>query len=824
MIAAGNPLDRDRGRCAGLAPLLIRAALLILAAPLGTATLGIPASAGAATTNGAAFGDLPPPPAPGTADTLAPQQLELELIVNGRATGRIVPVIAAQDRFRLYGRDLEAAGIKIAAADAMIDLASLEGVRADYDAPRQRLYLTVSPDYLPQQQIAAKRRKVTPASYDMGALLNYDAYVSGGDDKPRASLFHEARVFSRAGVLSTSGALRTGRGKSYVRYDTYFRRSDEATATTIEVGDFITRSLPWAPAVRLGGIQVSRDFSVRPDVVTYPLPTFRGSAALPSTVELIVGGQRIAGGAVDPGPFALETLPPINGYGEANLIVTDMHGRAIEQSLPFYVSSALLRPGLTDFAVAFGAFREHYGTRNFDYGGVAASASARRGVTEALTIELRAEIAGDMSLAGGGAVLRLGHMGTLSGSYSRSFRSRGDGGDGGQLTLGYDYQTRIFSIGLRHTRRSSGYTDLGLLDGRILGGGHPGWERVTAATLSLSLGSAGTVGLGYFDIGREAGADSRLANASWSMPLWRGSRLHASASRIFEDDDWSGAFTLSVPLGGRGGTLSGGLAGQSGDGAVWRADYARPVPVAGGFGWSASALGQGGDLDWRGDVSWRTDPVQLRAGAYGAGDVTGWFGASGSLVFIDDALFAANRVADAFVVVNTGTADIPVRYENQLIGRTNDDGQLLIPSASAWYPAKYEIDPLGLPADVKVGVTEQRVAVAAGGGHVIRFAIEKRRPARAVLRDAEGDYIAAGAQVTIDGSADTIVGWDGLLFVETIGDEAGSRHISVALADGSQCTAAFTAPPIAPGTAPGTALDGGGDVTIVDLGELTCRS
>lgn len=42
-----------------------------------------------------------------------------------------------------------------------------------------------------------------------------------------------------------------------------------------------------------------------------------------------------------------------------------MHGRTIQTSMPFYVSSALLRPGLSDFAVAFGAFREHYGVRNF---------------------------------------------------------------------------------------------------------------------------------------------------------------------------------------------------------------------------------------------------------------------------------------------------------------------------------------------------------------------------------------------------------------------------------------------------------------------------
>lgn len=770
--------------------------------------LASPASAAA---NGSAYGDLPPPPQIRAArEPDGPNRLELELVVNSRASGRVVSVLLDRGHYMLRRADLHAVGIRIDAEGETIDLAALDGVRADYDAPRQRLYLTVSPDYLPQQRLETRDRRVAPASYDMGALLNYDVYVSGGAGKTHASLFHEARMFSRAGVISTTGVLRSGRGKSYIRYDTYFRRSDEATATTIEVGDFITRTLPWAPAVRLGGLQVSRDFSVRPDVVTYPLPEFRGSAALPSTVELIVGGQRVAGGAVDPGPFAIDTLPPINGYGEANLIVTDMHGRATQQSLPFYVSSALLRPGLTDFAVAFGSFRENYGTRNFDYGGVAGSASARHGVSDALTLEVRAEIADDMALAGGGAVVRLGKVGTLNGSYSRSFRNQGDGGDGSQITFGYDYQTRAFSIGLRHTRRSTGFTDLGLRDR-----GRSGWERVSAATLSLSMGPAGTLGLGYFDIRRELGNDARLANASWSLPLWMGTRLNASASREFEDDSWSGALTLSVPLGGRGGTLSGGVAARTGDTAAWRADYSRPVPVSGGLGWSASALGQGNNVDWRGDMTWRTDPIQFRAGAYGSDDATGWFGASGSLVFIDNELFAANRVSDAFVVVNTGAPDIPVRYENQYIGRTNGGGQLLIPSASAWYAAKYEIDPLGLPADVKVGAVEQRVAVPAGGGHVVRFDVERLRPARAILKEADGDYVPAGAQASIDGADDTVVGWDGLLFIDTIGMDGGEqRTIRVVLPNGNRCTAAFTTPrpPSVPDTAP-----------VVDLGELICR-
>lgn len=782
----------------------------------------VPVAAGATT----GFGDLPPPPR--TADRLdqtMTQRLELELVVNGLATGQIVPARLEANRFALRPADLHKAGLALpgggsanGAAQDWLFVDSLAGVAADYDAPRQRLYLTVAPEYLPGQRMAAAERPYPPASYDTGALLNYDVYVSGGGKKvpTRASLFHEVRMFSRAGVISSTGVLRSGAGKAYIRFDTSFRRSDEATTTTIEVGDLITRSLPYAGAVRLGGIQVSRDFSVRPDIVTYPLPAFAGTAALPSTVDLVVDGQRIAGGTVNPGPFTIDALPPINGRGEANLIVTDMHGRTVQETLPFYVASDLLKPGLTDFAVAFGSFRENYGRRNFDYGGVAATASARRGVTDSLTLEVRAEIADDMSLAGGGATVRLGRWGTLSASYSRSFRSVADGGNGEQITLGYDYQMRGLSIGLRHSRRSGGYVDLGLLGQRSRG-----WQRVTAATVALSLGRMGTLGVGWFDIREELGADTRLANASWSLPLWRGARIHASASREFEDESWSGALTLSLPLGGRAGTLSASLIENDGD-TGWRADYSRPLPVAGGWGLSASAFDtQGGDFGYRGDAAWRTGPVELRTGAYGAGDVTGWFGASGSIVYLDGSLFAANRVADSFAVVSTGAADIPVRYENQFVGTTDGDGKLLIPAASPWYAAKYEIDPLDLPANVDVPVVEQRAAVPTGGGHVVRFAVTVTSPARAILKDKGGLVIPAGSRADISvGSAmtDAIVGWDGILFIDALG--AGPEAVSIRLGDGRQCElSADTSAAVAGKKAQSRTS---GEPPTLDLGEVTC--
>ena len=78
---------------------------------------------------------------------------------------------------------------------------------------------------------------------------------------------------------------------------------------------------------------------------------------------------------------------------------------------------------------------------------------------------------------------------------------------------------------------------------------------------------------------------------------------------------------------------------------------------------------------------------------------------------------AANRIDDAFVVVSTGGyADIPVRYENQEVGRTDRNGHLLVPYGSGYYRGKYEIDPMNLPPDILAAEVEQRVAVRRGSG------------------------------------------------------------------------------------------------------------
>ena len=79
--------------------------------------------------------------------------------------------------------------------------------------------------------------------------------------------------------------------------------------------------------MRVGGLQVSRNFAIRPDLVTYPLPQFAGQAAIPSTVDLYIDNFRTQSASVNPGPFVIDNGPRINGAGQATVVTTDALGR-----------------------------------------------------------------------------------------------------------------------------------------------------------------------------------------------------------------------------------------------------------------------------------------------------------------------------------------------------------------------------------------------------------------------------------------------------------------------------------------------------------------
>jgi outer membrane usher protein len=740
----------------------------------------------------AGAGELPPPPT--GMEAVPDAQLYLDLFVNQRNTGQVVEVEQRAGRLFMPASKLQALGMKLpASTNAEIALDGVPGLHGEYDSQAQRLLISVPAEWLPAQFIGSTQQYPrSEALTSFGALFNYDVYYNDTDNADTyVAAWNELRLFDTWGTLSTTGQYRrtlggastSGYDSGFRRYDTTWRYSDDERLLTYEAGDVISGALPWSNSVRLGGVQLSRDFGVRPDLVTYPLPQFAGEAAVPSSVDLFINGFKSSSADLQPGPYTLTNIPFINGAGEAVVVTTDALGRQVSTTVPFYVTSTLLQKGLSDFSVAAGNLRRDYTLRDFGYGQGVTSGSFRYGVSDSFTLESHAEASDALTLGGLGGNLRLGNFGVLNSAMSQS---RFDGRQGQQLSLGYQYSSQRYSFSYQRIERRDQYADLTVIDTPYASLS----KRSQQITTSVNLNEWGSLGAGYFDIRAADDSRTRLLNLTWSRPLWGGSSFYLSANREIGDSNWAMQAQVVIPF-----DLSGSLSmsierSQSGENRE-RVNYSKAVPTQGGVGYNLGyARGQGPDYR-QADLTWRLQSVQLQAGAYGSSDAeTRWADASGSLVWMDQQVFAANRIDDAFVVVSTdGYSNIPVRYENQPVGQTDKGGHLLVPWSSAYYRGKYEIDPLNLPANVQSPNVEQRVAVRRGSGYLLQFALRRVVAASIVLVDAQQQPLPLGTQVLHEqtGTA-AVVGWDGLVYLENLSKQNSLR---VTLADGRLCQVQF---------------------------------
>lgn len=173
--------------------------------------------------------------------------------------------------------------------------------------------------------------------------------------------------------------------------------------------------------------------------------------------------------------------------------------------------------------------------------------------------------------------------------------------------------------------------------------------------------------------------------------------------------------------------------------------------------------------------------------SHGASGDAVWGGASGSVLVMGGEVMPAAQINDSFALVSTeGVADVPVIYENQLIGRTNRNGRLLVPSVTSYHPGRYAIDPLPLAGGVSTPVVEKRIAIRAGSGAIIRFPVSQSKARTLVLRNASGKPLDVGGIVQMpDGRESAVIGWDGVVYLETA--EPGATF-PVVRADGTRCT------------------------------------
>ena len=715
------------------------------------------------------------------------EALYLEVALNGNPSGKIAYFVRDGARFRTSSETLRQLGFRVAAdTQGLIDLTSLPGVQVDYNAAAQRLDITALSNLIDQDMtvLNARSNAIPQPTASSGMLLNYDLYgARGHHSDSNFSAYSEFRAFNAWGVLSTTALSRWNDSSTdTVRLDTSFRRSFVDRALTLRFGDIISGSLDWTRATRLGGIQFRRNFALQPELITFPVPAFYGQANLPSTVDLYINGLKQYSSDVPAGPFQLNTVPIINGNGQAQVVVTDGLGRQSTIDFPFYTSNQLLRKGLSDFSVEAGFIREDYGRRSFSYGDDrAASGTWRYGLNDHLTLSGHAEVVSGLAEGGAGAVMAIGQAGVLNVSFASS---RDDGSSGRQAGIGYSWRNPRFNLSVDTLRTSGDYRDIASRYGP------PPPSRADRALFGLTLDRAGSLGMGYVALEYPQEARSRYASAFYSKSLGRAISLNLGVNQNLEDHkDRSVFLGLSMALGDR---VSASLsAGHDSSGNLATLDVNKSIDSDGGFGWRLRAQNGDSHSGGLGEFGYRGDNGEFRTGLQSLNSNTfGYASLSGALVFMDKQFFVARRIDDAFAVVSTdGVANVPVMRENRLIGNTNKQGGLLVASLNAYQPNKLSIDPMNLPADVDISRVEAEVVPSDRAGTLVKFGIRPIQAASVILHGVDGKVIPVGSSVTLQASSAPamIVGYDGIVYLEGL----GAHNVLDVQTEHGRCSAQF---------------------------------
>lgn len=745
------------------------------------------------------------------ASVAASQTLHLEVLVNGRPRNLIAKFRRdAEGNFSSPRSELAQLGIRAPGSGAPqeeIALDAIDGLAYDYDAPAQKINITLAPEAMAERVYggASETEKAQPLETSFGGLLNYHLRTSvmrdprGNVNYQGASGTFDARLFSQFGTIRSGAIVGSTVANRFtnVRLDTNWSYDDPSRLMHYVVGDTMTSGPAWARSIRMAGVQIQRNFGLRPDLVTAALPAISGSAAVPSTVEVYVNNNLTITQPVDEGPFRIDAIP-VSGNGTTRVLTRDATGRVIETSTPFIVSSRIIKPGIWDWSFDAGLPRQYYVVMSDKYSRTAvASGSIRGGLLDWLTLEAHGETSSSrLANASAGVNLRLFDRAVATFAAGGSVWKRQVGG------LFYaSLETRFFdvSIWLSSQRMLGIFNDLASVSAPTV--------NAYNEPYNLNLNYGGTVyptnfGTIYYTMVRPPRAIDRasfsfpapfdektslnvtLANIEQGRGALNSQMVSIGASRsLFSDISAYLAITydfknpaqrsifagLSMPL-GESTTISTSFRPSAGNASIM-VDAGRSIgQEPGSWGWRVRNTGLVRATDYReASIGYRHEYGRIEAGASQMGrNAGGYADIEGAVAGVwGGGVGLSNSISDSFAMVHAGAPGVQVLSENRPIGKTNFLGSLVVPNLRAFERNRLAIDVTTLPLGRSVTESERLVRPARGAGVAIDFVGKRGRTgAIVVLKDAKGAFLPPGTRVAVASAGERlVVGYDGRLWI-----------------------------------------------------------
>ncbi len=695
-----------------------------------------------------------PPAGIAPAAGAALETLIARVVVNGMPKGDIPIVrdgvghmLVPVAEFSRWGAKLPGISTIAVNGEPHVDIASIPGLTAAFDPATVTLDIRFGAQAFQGTRVdlAPRRRADTEYPSEASVFLNYGLNASGDGDFGQRQYQFATELGARMGdwlfYNTTSqawGNSATGIGSGLTRLITNLQQDDRANLRRLTLGDFFTPSFDLSGAVPLGGISLTKYYSMDPYFVQYPTASFRTEVALPSTVVVRIDGNVVDQRQVQPGPLDVSNITGVTGAQNVSVVVRDPFGREQVLQQPFFfATNAGLAEGLHEYSYNLGFVRRQYGIVSDDYGGLAASAFHRYAFTNELTLGLRGQAASGIYNFGPFGSYQSPRFGLISAGVSL-------GGGNGQSapagSLAYTYAGNNVSLGLGARYLAREYAQLSDLASAYR------TRSDQYGTLSAFEPTLGNVAVTYTSTERYDGPTTRLWNLGYTRAALAGKGLISlTYTRTVEPASaytWLLSFRYyfdsqtSMAL-GVGGTRRATTETVSLD---------RATPQGEGIGYSLTgAHVSGGGIDGgygQGYVQVNAEHVTVganyaRSSAGDAGPSFSQVFVAGSIGAVGGTIFAARPVLDSFAVVRVpGPEGIPVYANGWYAGKTDSSGEVVATNLASYYDNFISFRASDVSFDYAFDRAERVISPPTRSGTVVAFSV---RHTRAVSGTLVGD-------------------------------------------------------------------------------------
>ncbi|MDM1247296.1 fimbrial biogenesis outer membrane usher protein [Acinetobacter sp. R933-2] len=638
-------------------------------------------------------------------------------------------------------------------------LLSENDIQIEQDIDAQLLKIKIPTHYMQSQNIENSALQI-PSLPGLGGFLNYNVFYQSGDYSEQANATTDIGIFWKNTFFNSNHIFRKNYLQDEQNFQSHTRLNTSLTFefpkkfTTLQLGDNVSTPTGITQSYYFGGFRWGTNYTSRPDFVYWNTPSFQGSALVPSTVDLIINGNKAYNTKINPGEFNLNNHINFRGLGQAEMIVEDIMGNKTVQNIPIFVNERLLKKGLNDYSLSAGKLRYNFSEDSDDYREWFGSAYFRRGVTEKTTLGSVLDVSKDLKSVGllwSQYLYKLGLF-ELNSAYSDSKK-----GEGYTVSTEFKRDTEKYSVGIKSQYYSDDFNMLGMED-NLNGQGYYFPERENLVYISKSnIPVLGNLSLSYVEQKYRPIAerdDKKIFSIRSSRNLFENLNMSLGVSyETGSEKDHRVDLSLSYRFNDKHSAYYNQTDNDSSNLTI-----IRNTSNAVGVDYAVGAGRVHGENTGNISTRIKTKAADLDLQYLQTGDSQRYSAnLMGAVAWLGNSFGLSKLVNNGFSLVKiTESPNIDVYRNDLFIGKTNKNGEIFIHDLIPYTNQHLSFNENQLEIENKVETARKTIMPLNKRGYIVDFPVVHTREVSFKLVNEKGELLPQGSQIIVDQNQDDI--------------------------------------------------------------------